>query len=90
MQREYATDKSLTQFVIDRAMIAANAGADGVISSPREAAALRQALRENGISDGFLIVTPGVRPEGAPTDDQKRVATPNDAIAAGADFLQTV
>jgi orotidine-5'-phosphate decarboxylase len=59
------------------------AGADGVIVSPWEAARIR-ALPE---AAGKLIVTPGVRPAGADADDQKRVATPRQAIAEGADHI---
>ena len=57
--------------------------ADGVIASPHEAARLR-ALPE---AAGRLIVTPGVRPAGSAAGDQKRVATPAAALAAGADHL---
>ncbi len=69
--------------VLERASRAFAAGAHGVIASPREAGALR-ALPE---AAGKLIVTPGVRPEGSDAGDQKRIATPADAIAAGADHI---
>ena len=69
--------------VTERAARAFAAGADGVIASPHEAAAIR-ALPE---AAGKLIVTPGVRPAGADLDDQKRVATPAGAIGAGADHI---
>lgn len=69
--------------VIERAARALEAGADGVISSPHEAALIR-ALPE---AQGKLIVTPGVRPAGAALGDQKRVMTPAEAIAAGADHV---
>ena len=59
------------------------AGADGVIASPHEAALIR-ALPE---SAGKLIVTPGVRPVGADLGDQKRVMTPAQAMANGADHV---
>jgi orotidine-5'-phosphate decarboxylase len=87
MQREYGTKATLTDFVIERALGAARAGADGVISSPREVAALRKAFHDSKVRDDFLIVTPGVRPAGVSADDQKRIATPSEAISAGADFL---
>ena len=67
----------------ERAARALAAGADGVIASPREAAAIR-ALPE---AAGRLIVTPGVRPAGAAAADQKRIATPAAAIRAGADHI---
>ena len=73
----------LPEIVVERAARAFEAGADGVIASPREAAAIR-ALPE---AAGRLIVTPGVRPEGEARDDQRRVATPAEAVAAGADHV---
>jgi len=69
--------------VVERAARAFEAGADGVICSPLEAAAVR-ALPE---SRDRLIVTPGVRPSGSDPGDQKRTATPAGAIAAGADHI---
>lgn len=68
---------------VERARRAFLAGADGVIASPWEAAAIR-ALPE---AAGKLIVTPGVRPAGAAAHDQKRVATPAEALRAGADHV---
>ena len=73
----------LTAITVERARRALAAGADGVIASPHEAAAIR-ALPE---AAGRLIVTPGVRPAGADRGDQKRVATPAEALAAGADHV---
>ncbi|GGE38090.1 orotidine 5'-phosphate decarboxylase [Primorskyibacter flagellatus] len=69
--------------VIERAGRAFEAGSDGIICSPQEAAAIRD-LPE---ADGRLIVTPGVRPSGASLGDQKRVATPAVAIKDGADHI---
>ena len=69
--------------MLERARRAFAAGADGVIASPREAARLR-ALPE---AQGKLIVTPGIRPAGSAPGDQKRIATPAAALAAGADHL---
>jgi orotidine-5'-phosphate decarboxylase len=62
--------------------LAADSGLDGVVCSPREASMLRQ--QQN---DGFLLVTPGVRPANAALNDQTRVMTPSDAITAGANYL---
>jgi orotidine-5'-phosphate decarboxylase len=73
----------LADLAVERAARAFAAGADGVIASPREAARIR-ALPA---AAGRLIVTPGVRPAGAPSHDQKRVATPAEALAAGADHI---
>jgi orotidine-5'-phosphate decarboxylase len=73
----------LPELVVARAVNAFEAGADGVIASPQEAAMIR-ALPE---STGKLIVTPGVRPAGADLGDQKRVATPAEAIRNGANHV---
>ncbi|WP_439560626.1 orotidine-5'-phosphate decarboxylase [Roseinatronobacter sp.] len=73
----------IAQITLERAARALDAGADGVIASPNEAAAIR-ALNE---AQGKLIVTPGVRPAGAALGDQKRVATPARALAEGADHI---
>ncbi len=76
-------DGAITDLVQERAGKALEAGADGVIASPQEASLIR-ALPE---AAGKLIVTPGVRPSGADLGDQKRVATPAQAIADGADHI---
>lgn len=76
-------DGTVSQLVIDRAALAFQAGAHGVIASPQEAAAIR-ALPE---AAGKLIVTPGVRPQGSDPGDQKRIATPAQAVRDGADFI---
>jgi orotidine-5'-phosphate decarboxylase len=76
-------DGAVSDLVVERAARAFAAGADGVISSPNEAALIR-ALPE---ADGRLIVTPGVRPFGADLGDQKRVATPASAVKNGADHI---
>ncbi|MFY0624476.1 MAG: orotidine-5'-phosphate decarboxylase [Pelagimonas sp.] len=73
----------IKDLVAERAGKAFDAGADGVIASPQEAALIR-ALPE---SKGRLIVTPGVRPAGADLGDQKRIATPAQAITDGADHI---
>ena len=73
----------MSEIVQTRAARAFEAGAHGVICSPWEAAAIR-AMPE---AEGRLIVTPGVRPSGADRGDQKRIATPAQAIAEGADHI---
>ncbi|NVK47606.1 MAG: orotidine-5'-phosphate decarboxylase [Rhodobacteraceae bacterium] len=73
----------IRDLVQERAGNAFAAGADGIIASPQEAALIR-ALPE---AAGKLIVTPGVRPAGAALGDQKRVATPAQAIQDGVDHI---
>ncbi|WP_299630281.1 orotidine-5'-phosphate decarboxylase [uncultured Roseobacter sp.] len=73
----------VSELVGARAARAFEAGADGVIASPQEAAMIR-ALPQ---AQDRLIVTPGVRPAGADLGDQKRVATPANAVADGADHI---
>jgi orotidine-5'-phosphate decarboxylase len=72
----------LAELVVKRAQLAAAAGCDGIVASPHEVAVLRAV-----VPTGFLLVTPGVRPEGSATGDQKRVMTPRQARAAGADLV---
>jgi len=76
-------DGAPRDLVIERAKRALTAGADGVIASPQEAAHIR-ALPE---AKDRLIVTPGVRPTDADQGDQKRIATPAQAISEGADHI---
>ena len=80
---ESMRDGDVPDLVVERADRAFDAGADGIICSPNEAAAIR-ALSS---AEGRLIVTPGVRPAGAAAGDQKRIATPANAIASGADHI---
>lgn len=73
----------VADIVVERALRAFEAGADGVIASPQEARRIR-AMPE---AAGRLVVTPGVRPAGAAPGDQKRIATPAQAVASGADHV---
>lgn len=75
-------DRPVEEMVVRLATLAKQAGIDGVVASPREVPLIREACGKD-----FLIVTPGVRPSFASADDQKRVMTPADAVAAGADYL---
>jgi orotidine-5'-phosphate decarboxylase len=83
MRREFHTALHLDEFVARRAAEAERSGADGVIASPNEIRLIRAQSRR----PDFLIVTPGIRPHGAARDDQKRTATPYQAILGGADHL---
>ena len=75
------TKHSVADLVIIRARKALEEGCDGVIASAEEAERIK---REVG---SLLVVAPGIRQPGSPPDDQKRTATPAEAIAAGADYL---
>ena len=68
--------------VLRLAKLTADCGLDGVVCSPREIAPLRAAL-----PSGFALVTPGIRPGGGSTGDQKRVLGPREALALGASYL---
>jgi orotidine-5'-phosphate decarboxylase len=70
------------ELVIKRALLAKKSGLDGVVCSVWEAAAVRRSCGKD-----FIIVTPGIRPVGADTSDQKRVATAQAAFKEGADYI---
>jgi orotidine-5'-phosphate decarboxylase len=80
--REVGIDLPVAEMVVKLALLAKKAGIDGVVASPLEIPLIRAAC-----GNDFLIVTPGVRPVFAATDDQKRVMTPGQAVAAGASYL---
>jgi orotidine-5'-phosphate decarboxylase len=73
---------SVSDLVEARARQAQALGIDGIVCSPEEAAALRKIVGHQ-----MRLVTPGIRPAGAATGDQKRIMTPARAIAEGADYL---
>lgn len=75
-------DFTVDELVVERAAQARDIGVDGLVCSAAEAAKLRSIVGE-----GMVLVTPGIRPEGADKNDQKRIMTPATAIAAGADYL---
>jgi orotidine-5'-phosphate decarboxylase len=74
--------KDAATLVAERAADARAAGMDGIVCSPLEAEAVRKA-----VGPDLAIVTPGIRPSGSAAGDQKRVMTPGEAIAAGADYI---
>lgn len=80
--RELGYTESAQQRVLRLAALAADCALDGVVCSAQEASALRQAQGAE-----FCLVTPGIRLAGDAAGDQRRVLTPADAIAAGADYL---
>jgi orotidine-5'-phosphate decarboxylase len=73
---------NLADLVAMRARQAKALGVDGIVCSPEEASALRAI-----VGDQISLVTPGIRPAGSSSGDQKRIMTPGRAIAAGADYL---
>jgi orotidine-5'-phosphate decarboxylase len=73
---------NVSDLVEARAQQAQVLGVDGLVSSPEEAASLRKLVGHQ-----MNLVTPGIRPAGSSSDDQKRIMTPARAIAAGADYL---
>jgi len=72
----------LSDYALQMALLSQQAGLAGSVCSPQEAELLRRCCGDN-----WLLVCPGVRPHWSQTGDQRRVMTPGEAIAAGADFL---
>ena len=83
LRAELRVDLPLGDYVKSLALLAREAGCDGVIASPLEIATVRAAIPW----PDFLVITPGVRPAGAARGDQARVMTPKEAICAGASYL---
>jgi len=85
-EKQFQTDFETTRKLINQvsyfAELVQNAGLDGVVSSPHEIEVIRKTCGED-----FVIVTPGVRPNWAAKNDQRRVMTPAEAIARGADYI---
>ena len=75
-------DFTVGELVAERAAQARDIGVDGLVCSAEEAASVRSI-----VGSRMALVTPGIRPAGAASGDQKRVMTPARAIAAGADYL---
>lgn len=82
LSETFGVDEPPERLVLRLAQLAKDSGADGVVCSAREAAAVKKVCGSD-----FFTVTPGVRPAGAQTGDQKRVTTPGEAVTAGADLL---
>jgi len=79
---EIGVGRSIEDQVVALAEMGKAAGLDGVVCSPLEARLIREAYGRE-----FLVVTPGIRPEGSEPDDQSRTLSPKVALEAGADFL---
>ena len=82
LTRDLGIDRSPLEQVVFWAQEAEECGLSGVVASPKEISAIREHC-----GCDFLIVTPGIRPAGAGTGDQKRVSTPGDAVKNGVDYL---
>ncbi len=82
LRDELGIQHGLRTHVRHLASLALKAGLDGAIASAREVEIIR-----NHCGNGFVIVTPGIRPSWTPPDDQKRTMTPKEAVRAGADYL---
>ncbi len=80
--QEIGVSGRVSDQVLRMASLAKSAGCQGLVTSPRESLMVRKALGE-----GFAIVTPGIRPAGAETNDQQRIATPAQAIGNGASHI---
>ena len=83
LRQELQVNSSMADYTIHLALMARDAGCDGVIASPVEARTIREVIP----SRSFLIVTPGVRPIGTEHGDQARVCTPAEAIKHGSSYL---
>ena len=81
-QAEWCGALKISEQVVEFAKTAKDAGLDGVVASPQEAALIREACGKD-----FLIITPGIRPAGSDINDQSRIATPVAAIQNGANYL---
>ena len=81
-QRDFGTQRKLKDQVAYLAELSQRAGLDGVVASPLEIRLIRKVC-----GDDFVVVTPGVRPAWAASNDQQRVMTPAEAVGAGADYI---
>jgi len=81
------THTSVDELVLFRARKALEAGCDGVVASGLEAAKIKEMSKAHAAGRTLLVVSPGIRPDGHPEDDQKRKVTARQAILAGADYL---
>jgi orotidine-5'-phosphate decarboxylase len=82
LREEVGIPESTLAVALRWALLAKECGLDGAVAAPLEAAAIKKACGPD-----FLLITPGVRPPGAPLGDQRRVMTPAEAVQAGADYI---
>lgn len=83
IEKEYNYPGTVSEFVVEKALLVKAAGGDGVICSPQEVCAVRKAVQD----PNFLIVTPGIRPAWSTDNGHKRAGTPTEAIGCGANYL---
>ncbi len=79
---EFKVNKNVSDFAIELAGLAREAGLDGVVASPLEVKRIKEKLGSD-----FKVLCPGIRPKWSLKDDQKRIATPTSAIKDGADYI---
>ena len=82
LDNEFKVDKNVSDFAIRLARLAKEAGLDGVVASPLEVENIKKEL-----GNDFKVLCPGIRPKWSLTNDQKRIATPYEAIKRGADYI---
>lgn len=82
LSNEFEVDKNVSEFAIRLAHLAKEAGLDGVVASAVEVEKIKKELGSD-----FKVLCPGIRPKWSLTDDQKRIATPYEAIKRGADYI---
>jgi orotidine-5'-phosphate decarboxylase len=82
VDEEIGLKRKLADQVVHLARLAQEAGLDGVVASPQEIKAIREACGPT-----FIVLTPGIRPGGTSLGDQKRTMTPGEAMAAGANYI---
>lgn len=80
---EVGIASDLESEVVRLAQLCEASGIDGVVASPREISPIKNVVK----TPDFVILTPGVRPQGSAMNDQKRVMTPSEALSAGANYL---
>lgn len=82
MNNEFKIDKDVSKFALELAKLAKEAGLDGVVASAVEVENIKKELGKE-----FKVLCPGIRPKWSLKDDQKRIATPSEAIKRGADYI---
>jgi orotidine-5'-phosphate decarboxylase len=82
LNRDLLISGSIEEVVVQYAKNAKSAGLDGVVSSPLEVKRIKEE-----VGDEFLCITPGIRPKGSNSNDQKRVTTPKEALNSGSDYI---